>query len=632
MQSREVAVLVLTLFLSGCSLLQKVNRQFATVDEKQQRQTAVDSTAKALTSLSSPTIAVGVDLSDAGHLLLNEELSKLGVTKLSLVGEQQLLKISVEFHHQFVASDAGTNAAWQRAISRWRPEVAGSLVLFAGLKNPDIQAINQTAVPAMELQVLPVFSSLHVTDLKVLGHLQTDALVEPLVAMLNLLKDNVTGVLSRSKFTTISLPEVAMTPIDLSHSFSFTAAAQKITTTVSAHPMQIPLQLDTVAWRIAGDRLTILIQVLPTSATDIPLIPVTLSSFEAIDHRFDALLASEFGISKPAGSAWVAVSKALIATSVENAVEQVAPCAAFSVPDISSPPVQKMISIPANQADCRQDPTHCDIHCVKNSDTRSCGGNFFAKKACQISKDAVNGRMAAEYAACQAGAAAKKAVCTTTQAAQQAGCEGFKTTFNALLQGEVGNVTAQASGTAQAQVCLPHLKLAQDFSHVEIDLTASGKANATLSLGFSPRRVVGRAVCALPTKVKNNLAVDLSAPQWRISSPITLKQDGDATEVAYTIQGTDVAISYSPSLPSLLLQDLPTIDLNCPIVGAALTTVDIAGFVKGIPNQFPLSVPTLSGFQKIPLPTVSIGTEKLGLTLQPTSDKALILGGTLASP
>jgi len=142
------------LALSGCAPLRRaVNNKFPPINENQQRQIAVDSTAKALSAIKTPTILAGVNLSDAGQVLLNEDLHKLGVTKLSLVGMQQLLKISLEFNHKFSAGDAGENADARKFITTWRPEASGSISVFAGLKNPDVNAINLADIPAMDLQL-----------------------------------------------------------------------------------------------------------------------------------------------------------------------------------------------------------------------------------------------------------------------------------------------------------------------------------------------------------------------------------------------------------------------------------------------------------------------------------------------
>ncbi len=629
MKLSQVALIIgSSLFLSGCpTLREKINQRFPPIDENQQRQIAIDSTAKSLSSVTVPTIAAEVDLSDAGQILLDDDLSKLGVERLSLLGSQQLLKITLEFHHKFVESDAGENATWRELIATWKPDVSGSIVIFAGIKNPDINAIDLADVPAIDFQVLPALSTIHVNHLKLLGHYQVALIADPVVGLLNKFKDNVSGVLARSKLATISIPEVATKPLELDKSFAFKVAQQDVRATVSANPIQIPYELTGVAWRIAGNRLTVLFQVLPKSSSGMPANPVKVTTFKDIDSRFDDLLASDFGVSTSAASDWVAVNKVLIAASLGDEVEQAAPCAAFSVPDISMSK-EKMISIPADKANCRQDPTNCDIHCNRETDNDSCSGSFLSKKRCEIEKDAANARMGAEYTACLAAAVKKKAVCTVGQAAQQASCEALKTAFNTAFAGEVGNLSAQVSGTAQAHLCLSHLNVADDLAHVQIDMTVVGEAKANVSLGFAPRRV-GHGICYLPATVKNGLAVSMSTPQLSVSSPITIRQVGDASYISYDIQSGSVAVSYSPSLPSLLLRDYPTIALTCPVAGILVPPVDISGFVAGIPNQFSVPVPSIAGSQVIPLPILSIGKEKVDLTLRPLTSESVVLEGSL---
>jgi len=622
-------LLLLSVFLSGCSLRHFVNKKWPPVTENQQRQIAVDSTVKALVTLTAPTIAAGINLSDTERVLLNEELSQLGATKLSLEGTKQLLKISIDFHHQFVEKDAGANDDIRKVVATWKPDVTGSITIYAGLKNPDIQAINLADIPAMDLQVLPAISTMHVNDIRIFGKYHVGALVKPIVSLLNIYKDNVSGVIGRSKIATISLPEIARKPLDLGRSFDFQAAGQAIHTTVSANPIPIPYQLTDVAWRIADNQVTILFQVLPKSDEATPQEPLTNTTFNDINDRVNAMLSADFNVPISDASAWVAVNKKLVAATVENTAAEAAPCAEFSVPNINVKPYEHMLSIKPDQANCRQDPTNCNINCVRQTDDRSCGGNFFAKKRCQLAKDAANGRLAAEFGACEAGKAAKKAVCTAGQAATQAGCEALKQSFNGAIAGEVGNLTATVSGNAQAHVCVSHLTIADDLTKASVDLTASGQANANFSLGFDPRRVVGRAICFVPVTVKNGVSVGVNAPQWSASSPIALKQVGNAVFVQYQITGDNINVSFTPGLPSLLLHDIPNITLHCPIPGAVVQTADIAGFVAGIPNQFSFAVPTLAGSQEIPMPTLTLGADTLDLTLLPPTSEAIVLQGKL---
>ena len=209
------------------------------------------------------------------------------------------------------------------------------------------------------------------------------------------------------------------------------------------------------------------------------------------------------------------------------------------------------------------------------------------------------------------------------------GCETAKTAFNAAIAGEVGDVTAQVSGNANAQICLSRLTLSDHLASVNLAVNASGNAKGDLALGFSPRRGVGRAICFLDTEPQYSFTANFSAPRWSASSPATIEQVGDDVHISYNLQGGNIAASYSPSLPSLLSHDLPKIALKCPLAGAAGTVVDVAGVLADIPNEFQLQVPPIKGVQVIPLPELSIGEEKVKVTLRPLTGKAIILEGRL---
>ena len=193
----------LAMFLCSCNLTHLVNAKFPPVDENQQRQIAIESTAKALVTMTAPTVAAKINLSDAEPVLLKNELSQWGVTKLNLEGTQQLLKVTIYFDHQFVEKDAGVNDSLKKVIPTWKSNITGSVTVYGGLKNPDIQAINLADIPALDLQVLPTLSAIHVDDIKIFGEYHVGALVQPIVALLNIYKDNVSGVIARSKIATI---------------------------------------------------------------------------------------------------------------------------------------------------------------------------------------------------------------------------------------------------------------------------------------------------------------------------------------------------------------------------------------------------------------------------------------------
>jgi hypothetical protein len=615
------------LALSGCAPLRKiVNSKFPPINENQQRQIAVDSTVKALSAIKTPTILAEVNLSDAAQVLLNEDLRRVGVTTLSLVGTQQLLKISLEFAHNFSGSDAGDDANVRKFITKWRPEASGSIVVFAGVKNPDVKAINLGDVPAMELQLLPALSTIQVSDLKIFGHYKATLLVQPLVALLNAFKDNVSGILSRSKLASISIPEIAKKPFNIDKSFSFQIYHQKVNATSSGNSIPVPDRLTGVAWRITDEGLTIVLQVLPQSATDLPASPIKPATFNAIDDRFNDLISTDFDLASFSDSELVAVNEHLIANTLAGVVEQAAPCIAISAPAINIPLLDKMISISPDNANCRQDPTNCEIHCTHNHADDHCGK---INVPCKTAEAAKNLAFDSEYAACIGAREAKIATCRAGQAATQASCEALKTSFNAAVAGEVGDVTARVSGNANAQVCLSHLALSDRLASVQVDANVSGKANGNLALGFSPRRGVGRAICYMDLNLNDPFTAGISAPRWSAYSPVTVEQIGEDVYVSYDLQGGKVTASYSPSLPSLLMHDLPRITLTCPVPGAVANVVDLGGFLAGIPDELPLQVPSIKGLQVIPLPKLSIGEEEVKVALRPLTAKAIVVEGRL---
>jgi hypothetical protein len=202
-----------------------------------------------------------------------------------------------------------------------------------------------------------------------------------------------------------------------------------------------------------------------------------------------------------------------------------------------------MISIRPDSANCLQDPTNCEIHCNENHADDHCG-KFNA--LCKAGEAAKNVAFHAEYIACMGARDAKIVACRTDQAGKQAGCETAKTAYNAAIAGEVGDVTAQVSGSANAQICLSRLTLSDHLASVNLDINASGNANGNLALVFSPRRGVGRAICFLDLNLNNNFTANFSAPRWSASSPATIEQVGDDVYISYNLQGGNIAVPHCP--------------------------------------------------------------------------------------
>jgi hypothetical protein len=472
-----------------------------------------------------------MNLSDAARVLTESDVKKkYGITKIEFSGEKQLIIVRVNFHYQFTVADAGNNADLQEILKTTKPDVEGSIIFYTGIKNPEIPNLNLADIPALDLQLLPGVAKIHLDDLHLFGKVNATTLVDPMIALLSHYRDNISGELTRAKFATLHLPQVATNPIALSRPFDFHVTGQLVHATLTAHPLQIPLKLTGVAWRIADNKITVLAQVQPSAIQPVPHDPLRNASFDEINGRVTELLSTKFGISTADASTWVAVQKELVAVTVDNAVAQAMPCLDLSIPNISYIAPPQMISVAPDAANCLQDASGCGFNCAHNHADHHCGKLNFPCKAAERGEQT---GFDVEYAACQAARAGKEAACRAGLAAKQAGCQAVKQSFNGLLAGEVGELTPSVAGHAQARICLRNLTVLDNLSNVSVGLEANGQATATFSLGFEPRRLAGHAVCALPGVLSQNVIAKLSAPKWAASSPITLSSDGNDIFLQY---------------------------------------------------------------------------------------------------
>lgn len=95
--------------MTACSdpLKTAVNANWPPVDVQQQRQTAINATAGALSHLVTPNLAIAIDLSDAEAALQTSELRSKGVSSVSLTGDEQLLVLDMIFDKTFEESEGG---------------------------------------------------------------------------------------------------------------------------------------------------------------------------------------------------------------------------------------------------------------------------------------------------------------------------------------------------------------------------------------------------------------------------------------------------------------------------------------------------------------------------------------------
>ena len=125
MMKRFLVLAWACVLFSGCSdpLKGLVNIKWPPVTAEQQRQDALSTAAQTLTRLTTPGIAVGVQLSDVRGVLLTRKLKELGVQEIVLEGDRQLLSLRVKFSRQFTDADAGDNADLRPILATLRPEI-----------------------------------------------------------------------------------------------------------------------------------------------------------------------------------------------------------------------------------------------------------------------------------------------------------------------------------------------------------------------------------------------------------------------------------------------------------------------------------------------------------------------------
>ena len=649
--------------LTGCSnpLKDILNKKWPPVSVDQQRQMAIESTAKALAGLPAPNIGVGVKLSDAKTVLLDDNLRKQGVTDVEVEGGRQLLKIQVKFSRQFTEVDAGDNENLRKLLISLKPDIAGAIVVYAGVTG-GLSTAGPT--PVLELRVLPSVSSLAIDKIKVAEKVDATAVGEALAGLLDRYKDNVSGELSRAAFTRASVPALAPKPLDLSQSFKVSSGGVVATIDVKANPITVPVMLTGVAWLVTDKELTALIQLDPvasapaSSAASAPLLavravdaasaasaPSTATSasaqsaaaptFEAVERRITDLTKIAFDVPDAANSNWVAVRKELLAFATNSAVTQAGACVAAAA---QAPQQNVNATIPMPKADdisCGQDaPCNLDACPFRMEEVNyNCGDGLWSV-GCRLNQGAENDRRRiaanAAVAACQERTRQEKAICETGKVASKGLCEAAKVSLRALGP-NFGRVEVDVNArTNGVRVCLRDFVLSPQLDRVQFALDVQGKALADVNAHFTPLDIAGHLTCQFPWTQAQTFEASLRDSRIGIASPLQLVADKDGAHVLFTTEPLAVKGKLSPTPMEFLLSST-NMRLACPVTNIATpVAIALTPFIKELRGEIDYTLPPQAAKLDLPLPVQTVGKATIVPNVLVTGP-ALAVTGTVGS-
>ena len=606
----------------GDPISKVVNERFPPVDIKEQRKSALDSSASALVSLASPNIAVSVGLDELQQAVPAAELAKVGVTKLDIRGDEQLLIVKADFKRTFSAEDAGDNASAKAALGSLRPEVEGSIEVYSGVRGA--LASNQSP-PTLELKLLPGLSVVKVEKVKLGDKVDATVIGKALADVVTRYRDNVTGELTRASFSRYTMPALAPQDIDLAKLLQPKDDPKApVKVVVSGNPVNPKTQLGGMAFLITDKTVTGLVQIVPIPYTPPGAPPAGEKSFDGLKKRFAAELDEEFGIKEPP-STFIAVRRSLLAETVNHAASQAQLCAAVS---LQPPPMHSENKIPTPDPaniNCSPNPAlncnatrNCSI--TAQHDTRNCETCVlrvpFTGHCVQRGNDLFcEGQKKAQNVAYDLDAAARKFDCERIMAGERLLCEGKKTSEKLLCEAGKGIVSAihQTGNFANLDldaavrsdglnVCLKELRFDSELKTLNFAVDVTGKALVDVNLKFVPLDIMGHLTCQFPLTKARMFGADLRDSSLASTASVVLVADNGQPRVDVTTTEVNVKAKLSPG-PTKYLVESPEILIKCPIAGAlSPLVISATPFIPELRGEIDHKVGAQSFSSQLPLP------------------------------
>lgn len=628
------------LVLTGCenAVTKAVNTALPPVNIDQQRQEAIASTAKALSAMQGPNVALGVDFDDANATLFTEALRKEGVTALSVTGDEQLLIVKASFKRTFSAKDAGDDAALKAALGAATPTIAGSVEVYTGISG---SVTAEKDSPKLDLRILPGVSRVAVDKVEIAG-VDATKITDPIVKLLNRYRDNITGELTRAPFARYSVPAVAPETLDLAKMLQPKKQDPNVKVTVTGNPVDVDAHWDGVAWLITSDQLTGVLQISskvgPKPKDALAIEP----TYGGIRGQFDGIVQDSFGLTSLPSKTWVAVRRDLLAFTVNDALSKAQLCASFEANTKTK--ADKKIPMPGPEGiSCSMDMTcngsqSCSWDASK--DTRNChrcliyspqicafgrcvgGGGCITEgndPICEAAKAAQNLYYANEAnvrkAACDARNTAEIGACQIEKNGRKALCDAGKEALTALRKtGNLANFSAEATIKSEgAQVCLRQFNLGGNLESLNLAIEVQGKAKADVDIEFIPLDL-GHAICQFPVKKSQPFTAELRESLLSTAADVKLvtNKEGQAF-LDYTTAETKVKARLSPGPTEFLLKS-PEIAFKCPIVGLLAPLVVVATpFVPELRGEIDHTIAKEQRSLELPLPKPDVEGGKMKL-------------------
>jgi hypothetical protein len=612
-----------------------VNAKLRPINVDQQRQAAIDSTAKALSRLAAPNLRVSVKFSEARKLLLTERLKSQGLVELFLKGDKQLMRVQAKFSRKFTEEDSPDNQELKQVLALLKPDISGTLMLYLGLSG----ALASTGdVRELQFKLLPIIGAVELKKVKVTvaGNIEITKAADAVASILSTYKDNITAELTSATFSTVSVPGGSAETFDPRNTFTIrnSEADGNEDVQVQGDVIKARVKVDGIAWLVDDDRFIALAQLLPIEATSTPGAP-TANTFDAIKGKIDDFGRELIGIEYQAPSTSVAVRKDILAWSLSNLMEQIAPCitvrgeTAEQVTSTKVRPPKRVEMDCSPTRDCT--PTRvCNFQVQR--DTRDCGGACLMRNpfsgdcmqpgmdpVCEVAKASQNKIYDADAAAkkldCERLKSSDKLSCEADKAGSKGLCEAGKVVLDRIAEmGDFGTLDINTKfSSGEAKVCLPNFQVSPTLDRVQFLLDVSGRGSADINVNFVPLDIGTSLICRFPETPPQTIVASLRGSTLGSTSALKLVTTQNKARLDYSVDESVIKVRLSPSPTEYLATKNMAVtceglNLTKPIVVSLtpyipLLRSDLDHKVKGEEHSLRLTLPD----QRIGTTTLRLG-------------------------
>lgn len=633
--------------LGGCSdpLTKLVNSKFPPVTAEDQRTTAISTTADALAKVHIASLGIGVSLPDATTALFSAPLKQQGVTRLKLDGDKQLLRLEVAFDRKFTEADAGDDKDLANILGVVRPRIAGGLTVYAGLAGA---VATNGQIPQIELRLLPSIATVKVDKIDIAERYDVTAAAAAITSLLSKYKDNISGELTRSALTRVTVPAMANKPVDFNRTFEIRSGGTQATVVTSTSPITVPFRLDSLAWLVTDNHVSALVQLVPADAPATPPTAQVGRTYAEVKDRFESHLKDSLAVPDH-DKTWVAIRKDVVAVAMNSVVRQAGLCVTATV-EVPNQHSESQIKLPdgmgidctptkaCNQRECKFEANHDTRDCSACILPRPWGGcaqrgnDPFCEAAKAAQNLAYNTDANLRKADCDRLAAQEKLACEAEKTSTKLLCEAKKEALNALARtGKFANLDIDASlKTNNMKVCLKDFTLSTTLDRLQFALDVQGSADAKVNVKFVPLDIVGHLACVMDWSKEQTFTASLRDARIGITSDVRLVTDSTGARAEARFDKIAIKAKLDPGPTEFLLKS-PELILKCPVLAAvAPTVIALTPFVPQLKGDIDYTLPEEQMSMKLELPDQDVAGKKLSIAVSSTA-VSLVVSGMLAN-